>query len=74
MDFLCDERQFVSSFLKMSRECYGRLLFLNSTSTLNTKHLSDASVTHSVGGFVEEVKQFVCNKFPCSWEAGCFLL
>ena len=62
MDFLCDERQFVSSFLKMSRECYGRLLFLkspNHTSTLNTRHLYDASVSHTVRGFVEEVKQCV---------------
>jgi len=59
MDFLQDERQFLSSFLEMSREFYDRLLFLenpNCTSTLNTKHLSDASVTHTVGGFVEEVK------------------
>jgi len=62
MDFLRDERQFISSFLKVSRERYGHLLFLkspNHTSTLNTRHLYDASVSHTVRGFVEEVKQCV---------------
>jgi len=60
MKFLCDEKQFVSSFLESPREHrYDRLLFPSNTSTLNTKQLADASISHTVGGFVEEVKQCV---------------
>ena len=58
-DFLHDEKQFVSSFLKRSRECYNCLLFPknpNHPSILSSKHLFDASVTHTIEGFVEEVK------------------
>jgi len=56
MKFLRDEKQFVSSFLESPREhCYGRLLFPSNTSILNTKQLADASVSHTVKGFVAEV-------------------
>ena len=58
-DFLLDEQQFVSFFLKVSRERYSRLLFPNQTSTLNTKHLLGASITQTVKGFVEEVKEHI---------------
>ena len=47
----------MSSFLKVSRECYDRLLFPKNASALSSKHLSDASIAHTVGGFVEEVKR-----------------
>ena len=60
MKFLRDEKQFVSSFLESPREhCYGRLLF--PSNTLNTKQLADASVSHTVKGFVAEVKQYICT-------------
>ena len=67
MKFLQDEEQFVTSFLKSPREhCYTHLLFPEQSSTLHTKHLSDASVSHNVGGFVAEVKEYiyanVCSK------------
>ena len=63
MKFLHDEEQFVSSFLESPREHrYGRLLFPSNTSTLNTKQLADASISHTVGGFVEEVKQYKCKQ------------
>jgi len=61
MGFFRDERQFVSSFLKGSRERYNHLLFPknpNHTSTLSLKHLYDASNDHTVGGFVQEVKHY----------------
>ena len=61
MDFLRDERQFVSSFLKVSRERYNHLLFPknpNHTSTLSLKHLYDASNDHTIRGFVQEVKHY----------------
>jgi len=62
MKFLRDEKQFVSSFLESPREhCYGRLLFPSNTSTLNNKQLADASVSHTVKGFVAEVKQHICT-------------
>ena len=58
MKFIQDEKQFVASFLKIPREhCYGRLLFPNQTSTLHTKHLSDASTSRNIGGFVAEVME-----------------
>ena len=60
MKFLHDEKQFVSSFLESPRKHrYGHLLF--PSNTLNTKQLADASISHTVGGFVEEVKQFICT-------------
>jgi len=62
MGFFRDERQFVSSFLKVSRERYNHLLFPknpNHTSTLSLKHLYDASNDHTVGGFVQEGVDFL---------------
>jgi len=66
MKFLHDEEQFVSSFLESPREHrYGRLLFPSNTSTLNTKQLADASISHTVGGFVEEVNNFMYKCKQC---------
>ena len=53
--FLRDEEQFVLSFVKTSRKHYGRFLFPKHTSTPSKKWLSDASVKHTVEGFVKEV-------------------
>ena len=54
-EFLHDEEQFVSSFVKEPREHYDHLLFFRHTSTPSKKRLFDASVSHTVAGFVEEV-------------------
>ena len=49
------EEQFVTSFLTKSREHYGCQLFPKHTSTLSKKNLFDASVNHTLTGFVKEV-------------------
>ena len=54
-EFLHNEEQFVSSFMKESREHYDHLLFFKHTSSPSKKRLFDASVNHTVAGFVEEV-------------------
>ena len=54
-EFFHDEEQFVSSFVKESREHYDYLLFFKQTATPSKKRLFDASVNHTVSGFVEEV-------------------
>ena len=54
-EFLHNEEQFVSSFVKESREHYDHLLFFKHTSTPSKKRLFDASVNHTVAGFVKEV-------------------
>ena len=54
-EFFHDEEQFVSSFVKDSREHYDYLLFFKQTATPSKKRLFDASVNHTVSGFVEEV-------------------
>ena len=53
-EFLHSENEFVSFFMKASREHYGRLLFRDNTCDLR-KHC-DASVNHTVEGFVQEVR------------------
>ena len=63
MEFLRSEKGFVSSFMKASRDHYGRLLFPNNPATLSSKYV-DASVTHTVHGLVEEVNNlFLCTIF-----------
>ena len=59
MKFLHSEERFVSSFMKASREHYGRLLFPNNTATLSSKFV-DASVTRTVHGLVDEVNKLLC--------------
>ena len=53
--FLGSEEHFVSSFLTKSRKHYGCLLLPKHTSTPSKKYLFEASVNHTVAGFVEEV-------------------
>ena len=53
--FLRNEEQFVLSFVKTSRKHYDDFLFPNHTSTPSKKWLPDASVKHTVRGFVKEV-------------------
>ena len=59
MEFLHSEEEFVSSFMKASKEHYGRLLFPNNTATLSSKYV-DASVAHTVHGLVDEVIKVIC--------------
>ena len=54
-EFLWNEEQFVLSFLQNSRRHYDHFLFPKQTLTPDKKCLSDASVKHTVAGFVEEV-------------------
>ena len=54
-EFLRDEEQFVLSFVKTSRKHYNDFLFPGNTSTPSKKWLPDASVKHTVEGFVKEV-------------------
>lgn len=53
-EFLHSEKEFVSFFMKASREHYGHLLFRDNSCDLR-KHC-DASVSHTVEGFVQEVR------------------
>ena len=54
-EFLWNEEQFVLSFVRNSRKHYDHFLFPKHTLTPIKKSLYDASVKHSVAGFVEEV-------------------
>ena len=73
MEFLQSEERFVSSFMKASREHYGRLLFPNNTATLSSKYV-DASVTRTVHGLVDEVSKFFMYHFVCTSNIYVFVI
>ena len=54
MEFLHNEKRFVSLIVKASRDHYDHLLFPNNTATLSSKYVH-ASSARTVHGLVEEV-------------------